>query len=125
MSQDNAAGYTGWAILEVFGHRKLGGYVQANPPELPGLVRIDVIAEADQPLATQYYGPSSIFCLTPCKEEVARRMAKATIVRPVAEYELPRLDSPARIPLKTADDDDEYEPEYDPTYDAPLAEDEP
>ena len=121
MSSATAAteGFNGWAILEVFGHRKLGGRVQVNPPEMPGMVRIDVIAESNTPLATQYYGPTAIFCMTPATEETARRMAKASTIRPVQPWELPALESrPVPIHDDEAftppDDDDDI---IDPTFD--------
>lgn len=101
---EQKVGFEGWAILEIMGHRKLGGHVQFDPPELPGLVRIDVIADADTPIATQYYGTSAIFCMTPTTEEVARRMAKSCEVRPAARWELPALDAPA---MTDPDDDDD------------------
>lgn len=96
MTTDTQQGYEGWTILEIFGHRKLGGYVRVSPPEMPGLIRVDVHTEGDTPIATQFYGPSAIFCMTPCTEETARALGRKTEVKPVARYEL--LPPPARDP---------------------------
>lgn len=105
------AGFAGWAIVEVFGHRKLGGYVQVSPPEMPGLVRVDVQADGD-PIATQYYGPSAIFCLTPCTEAVARALAKRCEVRPVATWELPAPEPEHGHGRRRPDYDDEDRGDY-------------
>lgn len=117
------AGFKGWAILEIFGHRKLGGLVEVNPPELPGLIRVDVITDGDAPIATQYYGPTAIFCLTPTTEAVARRLACNSAIRPVARFEL--LDeSPVRqlgAHAATGDDDDDESFRY--GFDDPDQED--
>lgn len=96
-------GYQGWTILEIFGHRKLGGFVRVSPPEMPGLIRVDVYTDGEGPIATQFYGTASIFCMTPTTEETARALARRTEVRPVARYELlpPSLDS---LPDDTDDD---------------------
>lgn len=108
MSDQEKVGFRGWAVVEAFGHRKLGGLVEVSPPELPGLIRVDVIADGDTPIATQYYGPTAIFCLTPCTEDMARRLAKACEIRPVAQWELPAPEPRSYDPAPR-DDDDENE----------------
>jgi hypothetical protein len=49
-------------------------------------------ASSEHPLpdtaATQFYAPSALYCLTPCTEEVARKVAKASQVAPVQAWEL-------------------------------------
>jgi hypothetical protein len=125
MQTEDKAGFKGWAIVEVFGHRKLGGLVEVNPPELPGLVRVDVLTDGDQPVATQYYGPSAIFCLTPTTESLARRLAKSCEVRPVGVWELPALDPPPTSPPpRYRPDRDEFEDSryYRPDDDDPEGE---
>ena len=82
MSDQEKVGFKGWAILEIMGHRKLGGLVQFDPPELPGMIRVDVFTDGDQPKATQFYGVASLFCLTPTTEDVARRLARNAVIRP-------------------------------------------
>lgn len=116
-TKETTEGFSGWAIVEVFGHRKLGGFVQSSPPEMPGLIRVDVVPEGDVPIATQYYGPASIFCLTPCTEDLARRLAAATVVRPVAQYELPPPPPPRRPEAYSSDDDDVIDPSFHSSFD--------
>lgn len=109
---EQRTGFHGWAVLEIMGHRKLGGLVQFDPPELPGLIRVDVIADGDDPIATQYYGPSAIFCMTPTTEEMARRLARACEVRPVARWELPAPEPAARAAGITDEDKDDLYDDY-------------
>lgn len=89
--QVSAFEFEGWAILELMGHRKMGGYVRMNGP----LIRIDVHDEA-KPVMTQWYGAHSLYCLTPTTEEIAKRLT-ASMYRPepVTRYEL-QLPAPRR-----------------------------
>lgn len=105
-------GYDGWSILEVMGHRKLGGYVRVDPPEMPGLYRIDVFTDGDSPVATQYYNPSAIFALTPTAEAVARSLARTCEVKPVARWELAAPEpAPALRPIDSQGGYEEYDPD--------------
>jgi hypothetical protein len=77
-----------WAILELMGHRRLGGYVQeVNLFGVP-LLRIDIPGENDK-WATQLYGAQAIYCLTPATEEAARAVAARNQPQPVNVFELP------------------------------------
>ncbi len=86
----------GWAILELMGHRKLGGWVTEQEVAGAAFVRIDVPGP-DNPvdpmgevaLATQFYSPSAVYCITPTTEEIARAVAANTSPAPVSRYELP------------------------------------
>jgi endonuclease I len=110
--------YEGWAILELFGHRRLGGKVTIA--ELGGaqLLRLDIHEKQpcikgcagersrmphpeedyavdcpgskDSVTATQFYGGGALYCLTPCDEAAARAVAAANKPAPVQEWELPR-----------------------------------
>src|SRR5690242_8772608 len=81
--EDSAFDFEGWAILELMGHRKLGGFVRMNGP----LIRIDVHDE-EKPVATQWYGAHSLYCLTPTTEEVAKRITRSYRPEPVTRFEL-------------------------------------
>jgi hypothetical protein len=89
--QVSAFEYEGWAILELMGHRKLGGFVRMNGP----LIRVDMHDES-KPVMTQWYGTHSLYCLTPTTEAIAKRLtASAYRPEPVTTYEL-RLPAPSR-----------------------------
>lgn len=93
-----ASEFEGWAIVELMGHRRLAGYV-ADVEAFGGrMLRLDVprdvgldtevgVPGEDDIAATQLYGVSAIYCVTPTTERIAR--ANATMPRPVQPWELP------------------------------------
>lgn len=85
-----AKDYEGWTVLELMGHRKLGGYVRTETIAGMAFLRIDVPG-AEGVEASQFYSPQAVYCLTPCTEEVARRLAAACHPQPVQRWELPAL----------------------------------
>ncbi len=91
---DSDETFEGWMILEIMGHRRLGGYVRETEIGGAGFLRIDVPGEDGQPVATQFYPPASVYCITPTTEEVARAVAKANRPEPVHRWELPVPKSP-------------------------------
>jgi hypothetical protein len=147
MSED---AFTGWAVLELFGHRRLAGYVRQAEQFGTAMLRLDVPehpwvdgctcgssesasldhekhnatchmfrAEGDdEPLdvhATQFYGGSSIYAITPATEEVARTVASRARPVPVQSWEFPRpaLEPPAREEYPHPDYLDEMEADMD------------
>jgi hypothetical protein len=102
--------FEGWAILDLFGHRRLGGYVRLV--ELAGapFLRIDIPGPTAMPdprpaaafgvsfadgepewEATQLYSPQAVYCLTPTTAEVALAVAANNRPAPVHRWELPAL----------------------------------
>jgi hypothetical protein len=75
-----------WAIVEIMGHRRLIGYLTEQEIGGHPMLRIDILSK--QP-ATQYYGGSAVYCITPVTEETARRAAGLNQVAPVKLWELP------------------------------------
>lgn len=81
-------GLEGWVILELMGHRRLAGHVTETTVAGAPMLRID-IPRGERETLTQFYGGSAIYCITPCSEELARRVAASTVFAgPVHEYEL-------------------------------------
>jgi hypothetical protein len=78
--------FEGWVILEVMGHRRLAGYLREQEIAGRAFLRIDV---PTVPPSTQFYGPESVYCLTPTTEETARAACGISRVAPVARWELP------------------------------------
>lgn len=81
--------FEGWAVLELMGHRKLAGYVTEHTVAGAGFLRIDVPGRDGEQVATQFYAPGAIYCLTPTTEEIARRFAVGCQPEPVTRWELP------------------------------------
>lgn len=99
---DQKATFEGWAIVELLGHRKLAGYVREAQIAGHGMLRIDVPRAGVRPsdqfteddgtsgvVATQFYPPTALYCLTPCTEDLARRVAASAQPAPVTRWELP------------------------------------
>lgn len=97
---EGAPTYEGWTILELFGHRKIAGFVREQNVAGAGFLRIEVPGRDGEPVATQFYSPSAVYAFTPTTEDLARRVASAMQPEPVTRWELP---APTRG--STADDD--------------------
>jgi hypothetical protein len=111
--------YAGWTILELMGHRRLGGYVTEQEIAGAGFLRIDIPGADGTPAATQFIPPSSVYCITPTTEPIARAVALRNQPAPVARWELPAL--PEKTHLEPEDDPYEPdEPDDDDRDDIPL-----
>jgi hypothetical protein len=68
-----------WALCELYGHQRIVGHVTVDPPEFPGMVRIDVpdllkdgaVARKGH---TRYIGRNAIYSITPCDEQTVRNL---------------------------------------------------
>lgn len=86
---EGAPTYEGWTILELFGHRKVAGYVREQNVAGAGFLRIDVPGKDGEPVATQFYSPASVYAFTPTTEDLARKVAASMQPEPVTRWELP------------------------------------
>lgn len=78
--------FESWAIVEMLGHKKLAGFVSEQTIAGAALIRVDVPATPEDTRSgdawpatagyTKLIGVGSVYCLTPCSEEVARRAAR-------------------------------------------------
>lgn len=120
-----------WAILEIMGHNRFAGLVSEETIGGASFVRVDVPEAEGVPAFTKFFGASSIYCITPVAEEIARGVARASQKRPIEVYDLPadmrklieinsvtveaRPDEPwmqrCEVPVddELVDDDDEYD----------------
>jgi len=87
--------FEGWAILELMGHRRLGGYLSEVEVAGKGFIRLDVPG-VEGPAASQAYSPQAVYCITPTTEETATAVARAAQPAPVQRWELPQLEAPHR-----------------------------
>lgn len=91
MTTTKKATFEGWAILELMGHRVLGGRVSQEEIFGRAMIRIDVpevndAGEAIGTHATQYYSPEAMYALTPTTEAVATRLARQRKPAPVTVW---------------------------------------
>jgi hypothetical protein len=96
--------FEAWAIVELMGHRKIAGKVSEEIIAGAPLLRIDVPEVPAQAAFTTFYGPHTIYSLTPTTEDIARRFACAMRTMPVEPYEIRQLSAPAPI---TVDDEED------------------
>lgn len=92
-AQMSEPSFEGWAVLELMGDRRLGGYVRESTLAGGAFLRIDLPADGARPPMTQFYRLESVYCLTPCNEEVARAEDRASLPEPMSsryELSLPR-----------------------------------
>ncbi len=91
MGVDEQDIFEGYCILELMGHRRLAGYVREQTVGGASFLRLDVPGptESSEVVATQFYSPSAVYCITPTTEAIARRLAQASRPEPVQRWELP------------------------------------
>lgn len=75
-----------WVIIELMGHRRLAGFLTEQEIAGKGFLRLEV---PGQPGATQLYNPTSVYCITPTTEAIARAVAATSRPAPVQRWELP------------------------------------
>jgi hypothetical protein len=87
---DRSATFDQWAILELMGHRQLGGRVREQEVAGYGMLRVDIYpGDAARPIATQFYNPRSVYGLHPVDEQVARAYAARSSHEPAQRWQLP------------------------------------
>jgi hypothetical protein len=115
--QTSDAVFDEFVILELMGHRRLAGRLREQEIAGEGFLRLDVYpGDATEPIATQYYRPGAVYCITPTTEAMARQVAQGTDPGPVKRWELPAPTGSAGPPeeydpdLEDFDDHDEGQP---------------
>jgi len=81
--------FQGWVILELMGHRRLGGYLTEQEIGGVNFLRLEVPAVDGHKAATQFYSASSVYCITPTTEKLAKACARASRPAPIHRWELP------------------------------------
>jgi len=99
----------GWALLEILGHRRLGGFVRVEEIAGTSFFRIDVPAANGHAAFTSWYHPNSLYCLTPVTEAVALSIAKSS-PQPATRWELTAIEATARVDYR--EDAEEPDPRF-------------
>lgn len=105
-----------WAIIELFGHNTIAGFVTEQSIGGGAFIRVDVPAvDEEHPAFTKFYGDKAVYAITPCTEEVARIAARKLRVRPVSPYTVPVPPANRQLVDSYSQDDlDDDEDELDP-----------
>ena len=79
-----------WCVLELMGHRRLAGFVSEQEIAGSSFLRLDVYGppEKPEPLVTQFYSATSVYCITPTTEDIARQLGARSKPAPVSRFEL-------------------------------------
>jgi hypothetical protein len=98
-----------WAVVELFGHDRIAGFVTEEEVAGSAFVRVDVPDLDGEPGFSKLFGPSAIYSLTPVTEDVARVACQRFAVRPLGTWTpsvLRALPAPT-IDQDEAEDEDE------------------
>jgi hypothetical protein len=74
------------AIVSLFGHNTVAGWVSADTMFGDPMLRIDVPATSKQPPFTRHYGVKAVYEIDWCSEEVMLAAAEQAQVRPINVY---------------------------------------
>jgi hypothetical protein len=77
--QESKSELKDWALVELFGHQRIVGWMTVDPPEFPGMVRVDVPdllkdGAIERRGFTRYFGRAAIYGVTPIDEATVRKM---------------------------------------------------
>jgi hypothetical protein len=80
--EEKPASLSSWALVELFGHQRLVGWMTVDPPEFPGMIRVDVPdllkdGKIERTGHTRYIGRGSVYGVTPIDEQTVRKMLPA------------------------------------------------
>lgn len=68
-----------WALVELYGHARIVGWLTRNPPEMPDMVRVDVPdlmkdGKIERKGFTRYFGINALYAVTPINEQTMLAM---------------------------------------------------
>jgi hypothetical protein len=138
--EDKLLDQDSWAVVEVMGHNTFAGKVSEHVIGGSAFIRVDIPELAERKLSqfrsvwneakgeydrkeiensippvpafTKLIGASSIYAITPCSEEVAKRVAEQKRVVPVNVIDMPQ----PKALITASGDDDEDDDEDDLPY---------
>jgi hypothetical protein len=111
--EQTKATFEGWAIVELFGHNQIAGYITDAAQFGTSMMRVDVPAAGDNPGYTKFFGGSAIYAITPTTQEIVKIAAERLDIRPVSTWIVPEKESKKLLPQRIEDDcfEQDYEQE--------------
>jgi len=101
-----------WALVELFGHQQIAGYVSSQTVGGQSFVRVDVPATSQQAKWSKLFGAGAIYGITPMAQDLVERKAEVLQVAPLSAWDLPeewreKIRRPALPSPDGYDDDDD------------------
>jgi hypothetical protein len=75
-----------WAMIELFGHQRMAGYLTEETIGGSSFIRVDVPQVEGSQAFTKYYGQDAIYSITPISEELAKVLIKRMQPAPLNIY---------------------------------------
>lgn len=94
-----------FAVVELFGHQIIAGFVSEQVIGGQGFVRVDVPTVDEQVGFTKFYGAGAIYAITPCDSDTMLAAVKGLRRKPIDVW---KLNLP-QLPLGSHRDDDDDE----------------
>jgi hypothetical protein len=93
--QEKAEGLKSWALVELFGHQRIVGWVTVDPPDFPGMVRVDVPdllkdGKVEREGFTRYFGRGALYGVSPISEQSVRELLPSVNGKPARPMYLGR-----------------------------------
>ena len=104
--------FEGYVILEIMGHRKLSGYIREQTIASANFIRLHTFNGSGEVIATQFYNPWSVYCITPTTKEIAIAFGLRNQPAPVQQWELVKPQYPTAI----AGTEDIHNPNFSEEY---------
>lgn len=82
--------FEAWALVELFGHTRVVGWVSEMTIGGGSFIRVDVPGGA-----TRIFGHAAIYAISPITEEIARKLSAAIPAPPIEPWVVRRLLRPA------------------------------
>ena len=106
METETSVKFEQWAIVEVMGRLSLAGLTSEQTIAGQGFIRVDVPAVEGRGGFSRFFGPGSIYSITPVDEEIARRFVARNFAAPVQPWQI-ALPKPRDVEEGIEDIDDD------------------
>ena len=80
-----------WALVELFGHAKIAGYLTEQSIGGTNMIRVDVPATDKQPAFTRLFGSAAIYSINPVDEVTAKFYADRLDQKPIQIWDVKEM----------------------------------
>jgi len=92
-AEEKAESLKAWALVELFGHQRIVGWVTVDPPDFPGMVRVDVPdllhdGKVKRKGMTRFFGRGALYAVTPVDEKTVRALLPSISGEPARQYSI-------------------------------------